>query len=91
MTGGACSAAETSVDSALRFARQPWNKQGQQKENDTDGDNTSDKHGQLLRSTQLQRRGCQIGYRGRQILCMSRGYGRVSVERSPEHCPVNHP
>jgi len=86
MTGGSRSTAETSVDSALRSTGQPRNKQGQQEENDTDGDNSDDQHGQLLCSTQLQRRTRQIGYEDAKSSARAVATG-VSAERSPNHCP----
>lgn len=62
MTGGPCPASEASINSPLRFARQPRKKQGQQEEKDTDGYNTNDEHRQLLGSTHLERRAWQIRF-----------------------------
>jgi hypothetical protein len=44
MARGARSAGEASINSPLRLTRQTGDEQSQQKENDTDRDNTNDEH-----------------------------------------------
>lgn len=62
MARGTRPAGEASIDSPLGLARQPRDEQGQQEENNTDGDNTSDEHRSAPQSTHLQRHALWIRY-----------------------------